>query len=203
MGARRGATTGGATGFTGANPACTLTWQGWRALVSQKITPSPRHGPTETKARSPGSPRSPCLEQSPRGVMPRCEGSRCPLSRGRTGVCPSHSPQCCQEELWSSSASWKAGEAREHRLATEAVAHLGAISALPSHPSAGLFLPSGITGQATWAGWLPHLNPFMWLPSSPMRMGPTGVTPDGVGWPLPFLVSKGGSQHGAGKNPFH
>lgn len=110
-------------------------------------------------------------------------------------------PQCCQEELWSSS-SWKAGEAREHRLATEAVAHLGVIWALPSRPSAGLFLPSGITGQATWVEWLPRLNPFMWLASSTMGMGPTGVTPDGVGWSLPFLVSEGGSQTGAGKTPF-
>lgn len=84
-------------------------------------------------------------------------------------------------------------------MATEAVAHLGVIWALPSRPSAGLFLPSGITGQATWAGWLPCLNPFMWLP---VGMGPTGVTPDGVGWPLPFLVSEGGSQARAGQTPF-
>lgn len=82
----------------------------------------------------------------------------------------------------------------------EAVAHLGVIWALPSRPSTGLFLPSGITGQATWAGWLPRLNPFMWLP---MGMGPTGVTPDGVRWPLPFLVSEGGSQAGAGKTLSH
>lgn len=91
--------------------------------------------------------------------------------------------------------SW-AGQ--EHRVATEAVAHLGVIWALPSRPSAGLFLPSGITGQATWAGWLPHLNPFMWLP---VGMGPTGVTPGGVGWGglSPSLC---GSQAGAGKTPF-
>lgn len=194
MGARRGATTGGAAGFTRANPACTLMWQGWRALVSQKITPGLRQDTTETKDRSAGSSRSPCLEHSPEGP---CQGSGCPVSGRRTGLCPPHRPQCCQEELWSSSTSWKAGEAREHRLATEVVAHLGVIWALPSRPSAGLFLPSGITGQATWAGWLPRLNPFMWLPSNPAGMGPTGVTPDGVGWPLPFLVSEGGR-----KNPF-
>lgn len=143
--------------------------------------------PHGNQSQVPRVPQVPMSGAEPRGVMPWCQGSGCPLSVG-TSVCPSHRPQCCQEEFWSSPASWKAGEAREHRLATEAVAHLGVIWALPSRPSAGLFLPSGITGQATWAGWLPRLNPFMWLPRSPMGMGPTGVTPDGVGWPLPFLV---------------
>lgn len=202
MGARWGATTGGATGFTGANPACALTWQGWRALVSQKITPSPRHGPTEAKARSPGSPRSPCLEQSPEGSRLGARGpGACSLGGGQ--ACVHHTaPSAARKSFGAHQLPGKLGRPRSS-LATEAVAHLGVISALPSCPSAGLFLPSGITGQATWAGWLPHLNPFMWLPSSPMGMGPTGVTPDRVGWPLPFLVSEGGSQHGAGKTPFH
>lgn len=69
--------------------------------------------PHRSQSQVPWVPQVPMPGAEPRGVTPWCQGSGCPLSGGRTGVCPSHSPQCCQEELWSSSASWKAGEARE------------------------------------------------------------------------------------------
>lgn len=98
MGARRGATTGGAAGFIGANPVCILTWQGLEGSGLPEITPGPTHGPTEAKdmSRFPGSPISGAEPQRGHASAP---GVRMPTLWGEDRCVPIIRPQCCQEEL--------------------------------------------------------------------------------------------------------
>lgn len=90
------------------SPACCRLHPAGRSLVSRDI-PRPHHGPVETKAWSPGSPRSPWPEQSPRGIgclSVECWGFSVPAPLGK-GMCPSHSPMYCCKAWAAGKSLWR------------------------------------------------------------------------------------------------
>lgn len=145
--------------------------------------PCPRHCPMETKAWSPGSPRSPWLEQSPGGrghLRVECWGVPVPAPLGK-GMCPSHSPMHCCKASAAGKSLWR-GRNPDGSLESwggwgqEALSSHGSDGgqrpqliwerfqyghcSLPSRlsgPTHGtkLFLHGIITGAGSGAGW-PH-----------------------------------------------